>query len=147
VGAVAAWLDSADGRAHLAAAVVAALDGVGAPTRPGGAPGVLRERRAAGEPLTEDTDWLAPLGPFRDTTMVRGTLGELLAARFVDGRFGVDVVVAALVPAALVALEGEISDALDPADARARCGHALAAAVAALGDHGLDEWVQGYGRV
>ncbi len=127
-----------EGRRRLDAAVVTALAGVGAPTRPGGSARMLGDRLAAGEPLTEDTDWRAPLGPFRDTSIVRGTLDELLSARLIDGRFGIDVVVDALLSWARPLLERELVDPLDPFDIEDRCRRGLRRAVGALGGERLD---------
>ncbi len=126
-----------EGRRRLDAAVVTALGGLGAPTRPGGPAGVLGDRLAAGEPLTEDTDWRAPLGPFRDTSIVRGTLDELLSARLTDGRFGIDVVVDALLSWALPHLAPALVDPLDPFDVEHRCRRGLRRAVGALGGERL----------
>jgi hypothetical protein len=131
-----AFVSGPSGRARLAAAVGAAMAAQGAPTRPGGEPAVLAERWAAGEPLAEDTDWRAPLGPFRDTGIVRGTLDELLSARLTDGRFGLDVVLDALLPDAIAEL-GPLVDALDPYDLRQRCRGLLRQVVAGLGDEAL----------
>lgn len=127
-----------EGRRRLDGAIVTALAGIGAPTRPGGPAGALGDRLMAGEPLTEDTDWRAPLGPFRDTSIVRGTLDELLSARLTDGRYGLDVVVDALLPWALPLLEPTLVDPLDPFDIEDRCRRGLRRAVGALGGERLD---------
>jgi hypothetical protein len=90
----------------------------------------LGARLARREPLCEDTDWECPLGPFRDTSVVRGTLGELCQARLTDLSFGLGVVVHELLPAAEPALAADVSaHAVDDAHARAMVVDALAVAV------------------
>lgn len=126
--AATAWLATPSGAAALAGAVRVALDATGAPTRPGGRPGRLGDRLADREPLCEDTDWDCPLGPFRDTSIRRGSLGELCAARLTDLSFGLGVLVTALGPAASEALGPSLA-AVDEADARLRVGEALAGAL------------------
>jgi hypothetical protein len=126
--AAAAWLATPAGAAALAAAVRVALDAMGAPTRPGGPPGRLGDRLANHEALCEDTDWDCPLGPFRDTTLRRGSLGELCAARLTDLSFGLGVVVAELGPRATEVL-GPLVEALDDADERRVVRDGLAAAL------------------
>jgi len=126
--AAAEWLGTPEGSAALAAAVRLALDARGAPTRPGGEPGRLGDRLERREPLCEDTDWDCALGPFRDTSIVRGTLGELAAARLTDLSFGLGVLARSLEPEARAAL-GPLVDAVDEADARRQVTDAVAAAI------------------
>jgi hypothetical protein len=126
--AAAAWLATPAGSAALAVAIRAALDARGAPTRPGGEPGRLGDRLARREPLCEDTDWDCALGPFRDTSIVRGTVGELASARLTDLSFGLGVLATSLAPTARAALE-PLLDALDEADARNQVTDAVAAAL------------------
>jgi hypothetical protein len=126
--AAAAWLTTPAGSAALAGAVRAALDASGAPTRPGGEPGRLGDRLGRREPLCEDTDWECALGPFRDTSIVRGSLGELAAARLTDLSFGLGVLARHLEPEARATLD-PLVDALDEADARRQVTDAVAAAI------------------
>jgi len=126
--AAAGWLGSPSGAEALAEAVAAALDATGAPTRPGGSPARLRDRLANGEPLCEDTDWECALGPFRDRSVVPGSLGELAAARLTDLSFGLGVMTRSLHGQARVVL-GDLIVAVDEADARGQVTDALAVAL------------------
>lgn len=115
-----------DGNAVLGRAVRAVLALDGAPTRPGADAGRLADRLVAGEPLAEDTDWQAPLGPFRDPHVVAGTLGELCAARLRSGGFAGDVLLALLAAALRERSTDLLGAALDEADADAACRSAMA---------------------
>jgi hypothetical protein len=112
------FVDTEGGRSTLAALLAVVLAHEGAPTWPGGPTAPLLERRARGEPLTEDTDARAPLGPFRDWSIVPGTLGELCGARLRTGAFAGDVLLDLLVPVARAEAADLLADALDDADAR-----------------------------
>jgi hypothetical protein len=128
VAAASGWLGSPSGAEALAQAVAAALDSIGAPTRPGGAPGRLRDRWERREPLCEDTDWECALGPFRDHSIVPGSLGELAAARLTDLSFALGVMTRSLEAPARAVL-ADLLDAVDEADARNQVTEALAAAL------------------
>jgi len=113
-----AFVATEGGRSTLAALLAVVLAHEGAPTWPGGSSAPLQERRARGEPLTEDTDARAPLGPFRDWSIVPGTLSEVCGARLRSGAFAGDVLLDLLVPVARVEAAELLADALDEADAR-----------------------------
>jgi hypothetical protein len=115
---VRADLESAEGRDALADAAWQALAHVGAPTRPGGTASVLLARLLTREPLCEDTDYGAPLGSFRDSSIVRGTFGELWTARLDDRSWAASVVASALLPRVLALGDGELATARDDAERR-----------------------------
>ena len=116
--AVVVALGTPDGRAALQGAVRRALDATGAPTRPGGTSAPLTQRWEAGEPLAEDTDWRSPLGGWRDTSVRRGTIGELGAALLTSGIYAGELVIERLVPLASALPEAAGSPARDDAEHR-----------------------------
>lgn len=109
------------GREVLGVAVGVALGHTGAPTYPGGPAETLADRLGAGEPLAEDTDRRAPLGPWRDGSVVPGTLGELCAARLTSGSFAGDLLLDLLGPAARAEASDLLATAVDDAAARQAC--------------------------
>jgi hypothetical protein len=123
--AATAVLSTPEGRRALDGAVARALAMEGAPTRPGGPaePLIARWRRRA--PLSEDTDWSAPLGPFRDRDLLPGTVGELCAARLSTGGFAAGVLARALAPLLDTVAAEHLSGALDEAERRDACLVAL----------------------
>lgn len=121
VARLAAFVAGDDGRGVLGVAVGVALGQTGAPTYPGGPAATLADRLDTGEPLTEDTDRRAPLGPWRDGSVVPGTLGELCAARLTSGSFAGDVLLDLLVPAARAEAADLLTVAIDDAAARQAC--------------------------
>lgn len=118
---LAAFVAGETGRDVLRVAVGVALGHTGAPTYPGGPAAALAERLRTGEPLAEDTDQRAPLGPWRDGSVVPGTLGELCAARLTSGSFAGDLLLDLLVPAARAEAADLLTAAVDDAAARQAC--------------------------
>ena len=114
--AVLGALGTPSGRTALQEAVRRALEATGAPTRPGAPSAPLTQRWDAGEPLAEDTDWRSPLGGWRDTSVQRGTIGELGAALLTSGIYAGDLVIERLVPFAEALPEAAGSTARDDAE-------------------------------
>ncbi len=115
--ALTAVLAADDAVPVIGAAIERALACTGAPTRPGGSPGVLADRLAGRLPLCDDTDLACPLGGFRDWSIRPGTLGELLSALCVGGFYAGDIVVERLMPLARANCGGVLEAALDDAEA------------------------------